>query len=75
MRIIEEISQQMADIGPSYVNRITLSQSAYEELLEEKSQFNLSQVDPEAIPPTVYGVAIKVINEPGRNVTVLATGF
>jgi hypothetical protein len=75
MRIIEEISQQMAEVGPSYVNRVTLSQPAYEELLEEKNEFNLYQVDPEAVPPTVYGVAIKIIDEPCRNVTVLAAGF
>jgi hypothetical protein len=71
-RVIEEIDLQMNLLGPTYTKSVILSTIAYEELLAEKAELGLSQVNPNKVPPTVYGLGIRVVDEPGRNITVLA---
>jgi hypothetical protein len=45
---------------------------AFEQLLAEKDEFGLHQLNTHIIPPTVYGMSISVSDEPGREVAVLA---
>ena len=72
MEIIEEIRRQRAILGMAQANRVILSHSAFTQLLAEKDEFDLYQLNTQAIPPTVYGMSISIADEPGQEVTVLA---
>ena len=72
MKIIEEIRRQRAILGMAQANRVILSHSAFQQLLVEKDEFDLYQLNTQVIPPTVYGMSISVADELGREVDVLA---
>ena len=69
MRITAEITRQMS-FHPQTANHVILSQSAYDELLNE----NPPQLNTQTIAPTIFGVTIRVSNNPRREVTVMG-GF
>ena len=73
MKIIEEIRRQRAILGRAQANRVILSHSAFEQLLAEKYEFDLYQLNTQTIPPTVCGMSISITDEPDREVTVLAS--
>jgi len=72
MKIIEEIRRQRAILGLAQANRVILSHSAFQQLLAEKDEFDLYQLNTQAIPPTVYGMSISIADDPGQEVAVLA---
>jgi hypothetical protein len=72
MKIIDEIRRQRATLGAAQATRVILSPFAFEQLLAEKDEFGLHQLNTHMIPPTVYGMRISVADEPGRVVAVLA---
>jgi len=74
MKIIEEIRRQRAILGTAQANRVILSHSAFQQLLAEKYEFDLYQLNTQAIPPTVYGMSISIADDPGQEVAVLAGG-
>ena len=74
MKIIEEIRSQRAILGTAQANRVILSYSAFQQLLAEKDEFDLYQLNTQAIPPTVYGMSISIADDPGQEVAVLAGG-
>ena len=45
MKIIEEIRRQRAILGPAQAERVILSHSAFEQLLAEKDEFVLHQLN------------------------------
>ena len=72
MKIIDEIRRQRAILGAAQADRVILSHFALEQLLAEKDEFGLHQLNTHMIPPTVYGMSMSVADEPGRDVAVLA---
>jgi hypothetical protein len=72
MKTIEEIRRQRAILGIAQASRVILSHSAFQQLLAEKDEFDLYQLNTLTIPPTVYGMSISIADEPGQEVTVLA---
>jgi len=74
MQIIEEIRRQRAILGMAQANRLILSHSAFTQLLAEKDEFDLYQLNTLTIPPTIYGMSISIADEPGQEVAVLAAG-
>ena len=72
MKIIEEIRSQRAILGTDQAERVILSHSAFKQLLAEKDEFDLYQLNPQAIPLTVYGMSISIADEPDQEVAVLA---
>jgi hypothetical protein len=73
MKVIEEIRRQRALLGFAHADRVILSHSAFKQLLDEKDEFVLPQLNTQTIPPTVYGMSISITDEPDREVTVLAS--
>ena len=71
MRIIDEIRQQRVLLGRGCAKHVLLSAPAFEQLLAEKDELSLPQVDTETIPPTVYGMSIMLADEHGPEVSVL----
>jgi hypothetical protein len=72
MKIIEEIRRQRAIVGTAQADRVILSHCAFKQLLVEKDEFDLYQLNTHTIPPTIYGMSISIADEPGREVAVLA---
>jgi len=72
MKIIREILRQRNAVGPRYAKHVTMSQSAFVRLLAEKDAFDLSQVNTQTVPPTVYGMSIRAADDPNTEVAVFA---
>lgn len=71
MKVIEEIRRQRAILGIAQASRVILSHSAFQQLLAEKDEFDLYQLNTMIIPPTLYGMSISIADEPGQEVAVL----
>ena len=72
MKVIEEIRRQRAILGTAQAERVILSHFAFKQLLAEKDEFDLYQLNTQAIPPTIYGMSISIADEPDQEVAVLA---
>ena len=71
MKIFEEIRRQRSIFGPAQAKRVILSNSTFKQLLAEKDEFDLYQLNTHTIPPTVYGMSISIADEPGQEVAVI----
>jgi hypothetical protein len=72
MKIIEEIRRQRSILGTARAGRLILSHSAFKQLLTEKDEYDLYQLNTQAIPPTIYGMSISIADEPDQEVAALA---
>jgi hypothetical protein len=73
MKVIEEIRRQRAILSTAHADSVILSHSAFKQLLDEKDEFGLHQLNTQTIPPTIYRMSISIADEPDREVTVLAS--
>jgi hypothetical protein len=71
VKIIEEIRRQRTILGAAQADRVILSHNAFKQLLAEKDEFGLHQLNTQTIPPTVYGMSLSIADGLGQEVCVL----